>query len=62
MIKKSTDEKVKTLVMEVKKLNEELVEKQEEWQERLNKVRKLNLDEQQEAKKNQMLMEEKYKG
>jgi hypothetical protein len=32
MIKKSSEEQVKTLVMEVKKLNEELVEKEQEWQ------------------------------
>lgn len=29
--------------MEVKKLNEELIQKEDEWQERLNKVRKVNL-------------------
>lgn len=47
MLKKSNDEQVKTLVMEVKKLNDELVEKENEWQERVNMIRKTNLEEQQ---------------
>ena len=48
------------MVMEVKKLNEELVEKEQGWQERVNLIRRNWLEEQQESRKVVMEKEQKY--
>lgn len=48
--------------MEVKKLNEELVEKEQGWQERVNLIRRNWLEEQQESRRVVMEKEQKYEG